>query len=77
MKRTLLFSRTAIILLALLAFNGCSYHHIGLNTKKDALIGAGTGAVVTAVAGGGIVTGTIVGAAIGGGIGHLKDRDEW
>ena len=76
MKRTLLLSRMTIILLALLALNGCSYH-MGPNTKKDALIGAGTGAIVTAVTGGGVVTGTIIGAAIGGGIGHLKDRGEW
>ena len=41
--------------------------------QKGALIGAGTGAVITAVAGSAIVTGAVIGAVVGGGLGHLQD----
>jgi len=41
--------------------------------QKGALIGAGTGAVITAVAGSAIVTGAVIGAVVGGGLGHLQN----
>lgn len=50
---------------------GCA--QLGPKTKQGALIGAGTGAAVTAVTGRNIVTGAVVGAAVGGGLGHLQE----
>ena len=50
---------------------GCA--QIGPKAKRGALIGAGTGAVVSAVTDSNLVTGAVIGAAVGGGLGHLQD----
>jgi len=50
---------------------GCA--QIRHNAKRGALIGAGTGAVISTVTDSNIVTGAIVGAAVGGGLGHLQN----
>lgn len=50
---------------------GCA--QVGPKAQEGALIGAGTGAVVSAVTDNSIVTGALVGAAVGGGLGHLQE----
>ncbi|MCD6654832.1 MAG: glycine zipper domain-containing protein [Sulfurovum sp.] len=57
---------------AALVISGCA--QVGPNTKKGALIGAGTGAVVSGVTGHNMVTGAVVGSAVGAGIGYLEDE---
>ncbi len=40
--------------------------------QRGALIGAGTGAVITAVTGSSILTGAAIGAVVGGGLEHVR-----
>ncbi|DAB40609.1 MAG TPA: hypothetical protein CFH81_03690 [Sulfurovum sp. UBA12169] len=54
------------------AMSGCA--QVGPSTKKGALIGAGTGAVVSGVTGHNVLTGAVVGTAVGAGIGYLDDE---
>ena len=65
----------AIILTAAIALSACG------NTKQDralsgAGIGAGVGAVGSAIVGGGALTGAAIGAGIGAATGAIADRDD-
>ncbi|MDM5271057.1 YMGG-like glycine zipper-containing protein [Sulfurovum sp. zt1-1] len=44
------------------------------NTKKGALVGAASGAVVSGVTGGNVVKGAAVGAVVGGTVGYISDQ---
>ena len=44
------------------------------NTKKGAVVGAVSGAVVSGATGGNVVKGAAVGAVVGGTVGYLSDQ---
>lgn len=44
------------------------------NTKKGAIVGAASGAVVAGASGGNVVRGAAVGAVVGGTVGYLSDQ---
>lgn len=71
MKRVTIKTLVAAGIVAVLA-SGCA--QVGPSTKKGALIGAGTGAVVSGVTGHNVLTGAAVGTAVGAGIGYLDDQ---
>ena len=52
---------------------GCA--QVGPQTKKGALVGAGTGAVVGAVSGGSVGKSAVIGTAIGAGVGYMQDTN--
>ncbi|MDQ1325349.1 MAG: Gly-zipper Omp protein [Campylobacterota bacterium] len=57
---------------AAVLISGCA--QVGPSTKKGALIGAGTGAVVSGVTGHNVLKGAAIGTAVGAGIGYLEDE---
>lgn len=73
MRRTA-FSLALISLLGLSACSGMSPTE--QRTLSGGAIGAGVGAVGTAVTGGCVTCGTVVGGALGAGAGYLYDRHE-
>ncbi|UFH58642.1 YMGG-like glycine zipper-containing protein [Sulfurovum mangrovi] len=44
------------------------------NTKKGALVGAASGAVVSGVTGGNVLKGAAVGTVVGGTVGYISDQ---
>ncbi len=44
------------------------------NTKKGAIVGAASGAVVSAVTGGNVLKGAAVGTVVGGTVGYISDQ---
>lgn len=44
------------------------------NTKKGALVGAASGAVVSGVTGGNVLKGAAVGTVVGGTVGYISDK---
>lgn len=59
---------TVVVMMA-----GCA--QVGPQTKKGALVGAGTGAVVGAVSGGNVLKSAAIGTAIGAGVGYMQDTN--
>jgi len=53
---------------------GCA--QVGEQTKKGALVGAGTGAVVGAVSGGNVLKSAAIGTAVGAGVGYMQDTNK-
>jgi len=64
--------QSLIVMFFTVLIAGCA--QVGPKTQKGALIGAGTGGVVSAVTGGNIVKGAVVGSAVGAGIGYLEEH---
>ena len=64
-KMSLAFALTLMII-------GCA--EPSPNTKKGALVGAASGAVVSGVTGGNVVKGAAVGAVVGGTVGYISDQ---
>lgn len=52
--------------------NGCGQP--SPNTKKGAIVGAASGAVVSAVTGGNVLKGAAVGTVVGGTVGYISDQ---
>jgi len=56
---------------------GCA--QVGEQTKKGAVVGAGTGAVVGAISGGGgssVLKGAAIGTAVGAAAGYMQDTNK-
>ncbi len=53
---------------------GCA--QVGEQTKRGALVGAGTGAVVGAVSGGNVLKSAAIGTAVGAGVGYMQDTNK-
>ena len=51
---------------------GCA--QLSPNTKKGALVGAASGAVVSGVTGGNVLKGAAVGTVVGGTVGYISDQ---
>jgi len=70
--RTINIKKSVIAMSLVILIAGCA--QVGPKTEKGALIGAGTGGVVSAVTGGSVVKGALVGSAVGAGIGYLEEH---
>lgn len=66
--KNILAAATVAVMMA-----GCA--QVGPQTKKGALVGAGTGAVVGAVSGGNVLKSAAIGTAIGAGVGYMQDTN--
>ncbi|MBD3789963.1 MAG: hypothetical protein IE885_06320 [Campylobacterales bacterium] len=65
--KKLLIASTLVLLIS-----GCS--QVGPKTKKGAIIGAASGAVVSAATGHNVVGGAVLGTAVGGTVGYLQEN---
>ena len=59
-----------LLTLTMAVMTGCA--QMTPKVQRGALIGAGTGAVITAVTGSSVLTGAAIGAVVGGGLEHIR-----
>ena len=71
MQRTAIKKVSAVFILTLM-MGGCAQP--SPNTKKGALVGAASGAVVSGVTGGNVLKGAAVGTVVGGTVGYISDQ---